>query len=94
MQLSKILLICMGLLYSHTLIADCVVLLHGLARTADAMQDLEDALTAEQFRVANIDYPSREKTIAELAPGKQVLNSATWRPMKKSILSPTQWAAF
>ncbi len=69
MQLSKILLICMGLLYSHTLIADCVVLLHGLARTADAMQDLEDALTAEQFRVANIDYPSREKTIAELAPG-------------------------
>jgi pimeloyl-ACP methyl ester carboxylesterase len=48
--------------------ADCVVLLHGLARTADAMNKLELSLTARKFAVANIDYPSRHKTIEELAP--------------------------
>jgi len=47
--------------------ADCVVLLHGLARTANAMVHLETALQAQGYQVANVDYPSRKKTIEELS---------------------------
>lgn len=47
---------------------DCVVLLHGLARTAASMARLEEALTEAGFAVANIDYPSRKHAIEQLAP--------------------------
>ena len=47
---------------------ECVVLLHGLARTSLSMTlmayDLEDA----GYVVANIDYPSRDHAIQVLAP--------------------------
>lgn len=46
---------------------ECVVLLHGLARTADSMNKLEAALLDESYLVENIDYPSRKHTIQELA---------------------------
>jgi triacylglycerol lipase len=48
--------------------ADCVVLLHGLARTARAMNEMEEALAKDGYKVANVSYPSREYTIEELAP--------------------------
>lgn len=48
--------------------ADCVVLLHGLARTANSMNQLESTLKERGFTVVNVDYPSRHKTIEELAP--------------------------
>ncbi len=47
---------------------ECVVLLHGLARTAASMARLEEALTDAGFAVANIDYPSRKHVIEQLAP--------------------------
>lgn len=47
--------------------ADCVVLLHGLARTAMSMNPMERALIEEGFETANIDYPSRDFTVEELA---------------------------
>ncbi|WP_371195710.1 esterase/lipase family protein [Glaciecola sp. SC05] len=47
--------------------AECVVLLHGLARTASSMEALETKLSSEGFYVANIDYPSREMTIEALS---------------------------
>lgn len=47
--------------------ADCVVLLHGLARSAYAMQSMEAGLREAGFSVANVDYPSTEKTVEELA---------------------------
>ena len=47
---------------------DCVVLLHGLARTAASMARLEEALTDAGFTVANIDYPSRKHPVEQLAP--------------------------
>ena len=47
--------------------AECVVLLHGLARTSSSMNKMEDALQEEGYTTANIDYPSREFEIAELA---------------------------
>ena len=46
---------------------ECVVLLHGLARTSESMRKLETRLTKENYLVANIDYPSRKYPIDELA---------------------------
>jgi pimeloyl-ACP methyl ester carboxylesterase len=54
--------------FSMTAAADCVVLLHGLARTSSSMEPLADVLTRAGYRVVNVDYPSREKPIEELAP--------------------------
>jgi triacylglycerol lipase len=47
---------------------ECVVLLHGLARTYLSMELLGWALEDDGYRVANIDYPSRDYPIEELAP--------------------------
>jgi triacylglycerol lipase len=46
----------------------CVVLLHGLARTSASMHVMQKALTESGYRVINIEYPSRELPIEELAP--------------------------
>ncbi len=48
-------------------ITQCVVLLHGLARTASSMADLADQLVANNYIVVNVDYPSRLFPIKELA---------------------------
>ncbi|HEY1075247.1 MAG TPA: alpha/beta fold hydrolase [Fontimonas sp.] len=47
--------------------AATVVLLHGLARSASSMDDMARSLEQAGYRVCNIDYPSREHEIAELA---------------------------
>lgn len=52
---------------SLALASDCVVLLHGLARTSLSMNKMERELAAADFATANIDYPSREYTVEELA---------------------------
>lgn len=44
-----------------------VVLLHGLARSADSMARMADALEAGGFRTCNIDYPSRHHPVEVLA---------------------------
>ncbi|NQV86779.1 MAG: alpha/beta fold hydrolase [Woeseiaceae bacterium] len=46
---------------------DCVVLLHGLARTSSSLSKMEETLRDEGYATANIDYPSRDYEIAELA---------------------------
>jgi pimeloyl-ACP methyl ester carboxylesterase len=48
--------------------SDCVVLLHGLARTEASMRPLQSALQREGFSVVNRGYPSRHQSIEELAP--------------------------
>ena len=45
----------------------CVILLHGLARTASSMEDMEIALRQNGYYVVNVDYPSREHKIEYLA---------------------------
>lgn len=45
----------------------CVVLLHGLGRTADSMETMGRALESTGYITANVDYPSREQPIEELA---------------------------
>lgn len=47
--------------------AECVVLLHGLARSSMSMNRMASGLEEEGFATANIDYPSREYTVEELA---------------------------
>jgi len=47
--------------------ADCVVLLHGLARSATSMNKMQRALTDAGYETANIDYPSRDYDVEELA---------------------------
>ncbi len=55
-------------LYSTTVTsAECVVLLHGLARTSGSMDEMARRLAEVGYYVANIDYPSRKKPIPELA---------------------------
>jgi pimeloyl-ACP methyl ester carboxylesterase len=41
---------------------DCVILLHGLARTSTSMNKMQRELEGAGFLTANIDYPSREHT--------------------------------
>ncbi len=49
--------------------AECIVLLHGLARTDASLLVMEKALKAEGYRVVNSDYPSTAAPIAELVEG-------------------------
>jgi len=46
---------------------ECVIALHGLARTARSMEKMSLALIESGYAIANIDYPSRERTVQELA---------------------------
>lgn len=47
---------------------ECVVLLHGLARSALSMERMKWFLEESGYKVANIDYPSRDYKIERLAP--------------------------
>ena len=46
---------------------DCVVLLHGLARTSGSLEKLQVVLEEEGYLVMNVDYPSRQFEIPQLA---------------------------
>jgi triacylglycerol lipase len=46
---------------------EAVVLLHGLCRTRRSMIPMERALAAEGFGTWNVGYPSRTRSIADLA---------------------------
>lgn len=60
-------LLCIGNV-SVAMGADCVVLLHGLARSASAMKPMVKPFEQAGYRVVNVNYPSRKKTVEELAP--------------------------
>jgi len=47
---------------------ECVILLHGLGRTALSMQTMKRSLEGNGYLVANVDYPSRDHKIEVLAP--------------------------
>ncbi|SMR81664.1 hypothetical protein SAMN04488030_2126 [Aliiroseovarius halocynthiae] len=46
--------------------ADCVVLLHGLARSESSLWVMEEALEAEGYKVVNLGYPSTKAEISVL----------------------------
>lgn len=47
-------------------VGQCVILLHGLARTSHSMDMMEQALIDAGYTTANIDYPSRSMKIQDL----------------------------
>ncbi len=49
------------------LASDCVILLHGLARSDSSMSKIEKALEKENYEVVNTAYDSRENDIKTLA---------------------------
>lgn len=63
----KALVTCLALLLPAPALADCVVLLHGLARTDSSFLVMEDLLQREGYTTFRPDYPSTELDIAELA---------------------------
>ena len=46
---------------------ECVILLHGLARTSRSMNTMEKMLRAAGYEVVNTDYPSRKHSIETLS---------------------------
>ena len=66
--LTRLVIAIAALLLSQAAVAnECVILLHGLARSADSMNKIATTLTDENYIVINVDYPSREHSIAELS---------------------------
>lgn len=57
----------LSLLPIDSVAKECVVLLHGLGRSAASMEKLEEILTENGYIVANINYPSRKMPIESLA---------------------------
>ena len=55
------------ILLAQTARADCVVLLHGLARTEASLLVMEQALLNEGYRVVRPGYPSTTETVETLA---------------------------
>jgi pimeloyl-ACP methyl ester carboxylesterase len=47
--------------------AECVILLHGLARTARSMRAMQRALAKRGYRVVNLGYPSSSAKVEVLA---------------------------
>ena len=61
------LLIALLLLWPASAIADCVVLLHGLARTEASFTIMDEVLRGRGYRVVRPGYPSTDQPIPELA---------------------------
>lgn len=65
--MSKVILILLLSFSASVSAKDCVILLHGLARGADSMLQLQERLEQVGYSVANIDYPSRQAKVQYLA---------------------------
>jgi hypothetical protein len=69
---------------------DCVILLHGLVRSASSMEALEERLVAEGYYVRNIDYPSRDhpiEVLADEAVGRGLQECAQDSPTKINFVT-------
>ncbi|MCI2395252.1 alpha/beta fold hydrolase [Aliiroseovarius sediminis] len=64
----KLLTLTLGLMTTLTGIAraECVVLLHGLARSPSSLWVMEESLTVAGYQVVNLGYPSTKAPIGEL----------------------------
>ena len=56
------------LVVSPTIAGECVIFLHGMARTASSMESAAETFKTRGYAVSNLDYPSRYHQIEELAP--------------------------
>lgn len=60
-------LVCLLPFSAHAAV-ECVVVLHGIARSSAHMQPLADDLQQHGYRVLNVDYPSTEYPLEILLP--------------------------
>jgi len=67
LKTSKWLLLLVLLYASSGYANDCVVLLHGLTRSASSLADMEQALKNNDYHTVNYDYPSTQYNIEWLA---------------------------
>lgn len=65
--LTQLTLLSLLAILPSSLVAECVVLLHGLGRLSNSMSELETKLAPAGYSVANIKYPSRSHPIDVLA---------------------------
>jgi triacylglycerol lipase len=65
--LTQLTLLSLLVVLPPSLVAECVVLLHGLGRLSNSMSELETKLAPAGYSVANIKYPSRSYPIDVLA---------------------------
>jgi triacylglycerol esterase/lipase EstA (alpha/beta hydrolase family) len=56
----------LAVLPQTALAGDCAILIHGLGRGDDSFLLMEHVLGSSGFRVVNLDYPSRELSVAGL----------------------------
>jgi triacylglycerol lipase len=70
-------ILCVLVVFPAALRAECVVLLHGLGRTAASLSALDRALSAEGYQTVRPGYASTKASIEELA--KQTLPNAVAR---------------
>ena len=66
-MLKQLTLLSLLVVMPSSLVAECVVLLHGLGRLSNSMSELETKLAPAGYSVANIKYPSRSHPIDALA---------------------------
>jgi uncharacterized alpha/beta hydrolase family protein len=64
---NKIALLLSLAFFSSANAGECVILLHGLARTSSSFETLSNTLTAKGYKTFNVDYESRKFDIATLA---------------------------
>lgn len=63
----KLLSLLLVVVVPEVLAKDCVILLHGLARSANSMDIMAEALEKDNYRVVNQDYDSNSAEIKVLA---------------------------
>lgn len=63
---------------------DCVILLHGLARSSSSMNKMEKSLSNSGYFTVNFDYPSTDYPIEELS--KMVIESSVEKCQEKKII--------
>ncbi|WP_092778380.1 esterase/lipase family protein [Jannaschia pohangensis] len=66
-RILTLLIACLLALPARAATPDCVVLLHGLARSDASLLVMEEALRVEGYRVSSADYASTADTIEQLA---------------------------
>jgi len=83
-QISKVLAILLFFPF-QVFASDCVVLLHGLARTDSSMSKMDKSLTEAGYFTVNTTYPSRKYELRKLA--KDVISIAVKKCGKSSKIN-------
>ncbi len=74
--------------------AECVILLHGLARTHKSMAKMEFKLDEAGYQVVNHSYPSREGSIASWQSPQLAVLLPSVREIRPFLLLLTPWEGF